>query len=158
MRVGIMSTNHGTHSPEKWAAETAAQLVDVIHIEPTSIVFDAMSIAKAQFEADLAIALVDSHVEVSTDETDALNEGSLDRLNQPLVPGDDHLNQAVDKVLQIADKSMFASHFRKPEVKVFVRSTVGSHFVTVRHIHRSWHADKHPEAPQAQAYRARFHG
>lgn len=142
MRVGILVTNHGSHPPHKWAAETAAQIADVIVIDPTSIVFDSMSAAKSQFQEDLEKALVASHGTVQSHEADALQEHGADRYDHPIAPEDDHINEAVAAVSAVADKTMFASHFRKPDVQAFVRSTLHSHFATVRQIERSWHLDK----------------
>lgn len=144
MRVGVMITNGGSHDSEKWAAESAAQITDVIVIDPTSIVFDAMTAAKAQFESDVEAALIVPHDTVRSHEVAAIDKQGSARLTKPLTPEDDHLNEAVAAVLAVAAKSVFAAHFSKPEVQAFVRSTLQSHFETVKHIERSWYADKNP--------------
>lgn len=158
MRVGIMVTNFGSHAPDKWAAESAAQIVDIIQIEPTSIVFDTMSAAKTKLQDDLEVALIASHGTVQDHEGAALDKHGHDRLDHPMAPEADHLDEAVAAVQAVADKSMFSQHFRKPEVVSFVRSTLGSHFASVRQIERSWHADKNPDHPKAKAFRDKYHG
>lgn len=150
-----MVTNGGSHAPEKWAAESAAQITDVIVIEPTSIAFDAMTTAKASFEADVETALVGIHDTVQSHEVSALDKHGTDRLVHDLAPEDDHINAAVAAVTAVADKTMFAAHFRKPEVQAFIRSTLGSHFATVKHIERSWVADKNPDDEKSKIFRAR---
>lgn len=158
MRVGIMVTNHGSHSASKWASESAAQITDVIVIEPGSIVFDTMIAAKAKLAIDLEAALSSHHDTVQSHEKAAIERHGYDRLEHPIAPESDHLDEAVASVLSVSDTSMFAAHFRKPEVMQFVRSTLGSHFASVRQIERSTHADKAPHEPKVKAFREKFHG
>lgn len=158
MRVGIMATNGGAHPPQKWAAESAAQITDVIQIAPDSIVFDSMTAAKSKFQDDIEAALVAHHDTVQDHEQDAIDQHGHDRLGHALAPEQEHLDEAVKAVQAVADTTMFAAHFRKPEVQQFVRSTLGSHFASVRQIERSIHADENPNVAQAKAFRDRYHG
>lgn len=157
MKVGILVTNGGTHSPEKWAAESAAQLVDIIQINENSIVFESMTKAKTELEKSIENILVLHHDTVKAHEITAIDEQGFDRLGHTLDPEADHLEAAVSDVQIAADNTMFGTHFRKPEVEKFIRSTLGSHFATVRQIERSTHADKHLHEPKAKAFRAQFH-
>jgi hypothetical protein len=158
MRVGIMVTNFSSHPPEKWASESAAQIADVIQIAPDSIVYDSMVAAKNDFTDAVEVALKAHHETVQGHEKAAIDKFGPARLDHPLAPESDHLNDAVTAVQTAADKTMFSAHFRKPEVKSFVESTLGSHFATVRHTERSIHADKNPGDVRAKAFRARYHG
>ena len=141
MRVGIMITDGGPHSSEKWAKETAAQIVDCIVIEPDSLAFDALSDQKVAFEKELAVALEASHLEIEDRELTLLADDGMDRVAQPLEPNKEILDQACADVSKVAKGKLFERHFERPEVKKFVRSTISSHFATVKHIHRSWHVD-----------------
>lgn len=142
MRVGIMVTNGGSHPVEKWAAQSASQIADVIVIAPDSIVFDSMTAAKTKFQDDLETALVDHHDVVHSHENQALKNDGAAHLDSTLDPEAEHLDEAVAAVSAVAEQTMFAAHFRKPEVQAFVRSTLKSHFSSVKHIERSWYADK----------------
>ena len=157
-RVGIMITNGGTHAPAKWAAESAAQIVDVIVIEPDSIVRDTMVREKDVLAANIETALIPFHKFVQDDENEKLDEVGETRLNESNQPDMEHLDQAVEAVQAVADKTIFGPHFRKPEVRPFIVQTLGSHFTTVRHSERSWYADKHPDSEQTKIFRARTGG
>ncbi|MGZ4849805.1 MAG: hypothetical protein ACXV2C_00265 [Candidatus Bathyarchaeia archaeon] len=157
MKVGILTTNGGPHPAWKWAEQSAAQIVDIIQIEPNSLAFDELNAQKTDFEKEISAALLDHHTKVQTHEKDAIVEHGMDRLSHPIAPEEDHLLEAVDRVIAIAKTKLFGSHFSKPEVQTFVKDTLGSHFSTVRHIERSWHADRNPDAPEAQAFKAQYH-
>jgi hypothetical protein len=155
MRVGIMITNGGPHPADKWAEQTAERIVDIIQVEATSPVYDAALAAKAAFKDAIAAGLELHHDDAQTHERGQLDLGG-ERLNHDLDPTA-HLDAAVQAVLDAAKGTMFELHFAKPQVRDFVRSTVGSHLATVMHIERSWHADKNPDCPHCQAWRARHH-
>lgn len=155
MRVGIMITDNGSHPPEKWAAESAAQIADVIVIDPNSIVRDTMTIEKNNFINALKDTLVRYHEQVQKDEISKLKEFGAYRLNTENSPDPEHLDEAVDAVQSVSKMTMFGAHFNKPEVRHFVHQTLGGHFTTVRHTERSWFADKHPESEQTKIFRAR---
>jgi hypothetical protein len=155
MRVGVMVTNNGTHSAQKWAAESAAQIVDVIKIEPESIVFQSMTAEKARLEGLIEAALVAHHDANQKNEVDAIEEHKFDRLDHPTRPDESQLADAVASVQAVASQTMFGEHFHKPEVIKFVESTIGSHFATVKQIERSQFADKNLNHPKAKAFKAR---
>jgi hypothetical protein len=156
MRVGILTHNGGPVPPEKWAKETAAQLVDIIEIEPNSLAYDALSTQKREFEDELNNLLVPYHTEVQTSENDALQKHGDDHLESSLTPDSEQLSKAVQAVRDAAHKKIFGSHFDKPEVVDFVRHTVGSHMATIRHIHRLYHIDHNPLTEQGKNYRQRW--
>lgn len=156
MRVGILKQDNGTIPASAWAVESAAQIVDVIKIEPNSLAFEALVREKKAFEQELAAALTPHHEHVQSHECECLQgENGHDRLCESVDPDMDHLEEAVADVQRIAQTKIFGDHFNKPEVIDFVRSTLGSHFATVKNIERSYHADRHPHTPQAQEFRAR---
>jgi hypothetical protein len=142
MRVGIMVTNHGSHSPEKWAAESAAQIVDIIQIEPTSVAYHSLTIEKTKVMNEIEQVLVKHHDAVQKRELNKLEEHGTDRFDHEIAPNVELHEAAVADVLKATEMTMFAEHFRKPEVVKFVRSSLGSHFASVKHVERSWYADR----------------
>lgn len=156
MRVGILKQDNGSIPASVWAAESAAQIVDVIRIEPNSLAFQALMNEKRTFQQELAVALTSHHEHVQSHECHCLDsENGLDRLCESVDPDMEHLDEAVREVQKIAQNKIFGEHFNKPEVIEFVRSTLGSHFATVKNIERSYHADRNPDTPQAKEFRAR---
>ena len=153
MRVGVMVTDNGSHPPEKWAAESAAQIVDVIQIEPNSIAFSEMSNEKTKLGELIKTALVKHHNTNQKLELFAIEEQEFDRFDVTTDPDEDVLSEALADVQECAAQTLFASHFQKPEVVKFVRSTLGSHFATVKQIERSQFADKHLNHPKAKAFK-----
>lgn len=156
MRVGVLITNNATHSPRQWAAETAAHLMDIVQIDPASIVADSMRHEKSRLTTILEASLEPFHDEVQKDEKTMLTTAGLAHLNTSNLPEPEHLQRAVDTVCAATDQSMFNFHFRKPEVVDFIRATLGSHFTTVRHIERSTFADRNPGAEESKIFHARF--
>lgn len=157
MKVGLLITNHGPHPPEKWAEQTAAQLVDIIQVEPDSLAYEVLTAQKVELEAELMQILTDDHSSVQTHERDAIAEQGMARLEEPLHPDTPHLGDAVYKVIARAKTKIFGAHFNKPEVVKFVQDVIGSHFGSVRYVERSWHADRNADQPEAQAFKTKFH-
>lgn len=157
MKVGILTTNGGPHPASKWAEQTAAQIADVIVIDPNSLAFEALTAQKQEFENELTVALEDHHELVQSHELGKIEEHGDARLAHDIIPEQEHIDDAVAEVQAVADTKIFGSHFRKPEVVAFLEHTIGSHFATSKHIHRSWHADRNPHTPEAKAFRDLYH-
>ena len=153
MRVGVMVTNNGSHPPEKWAAESASQIVDVIQIDPNSIAFNEMNNEKTKLGELIKTALAKHHSTNQKLEVYAIEEKEFDQFDATTDPDEDVLGEAIVTVQECAAQTLFASHFQKPEVVKFVRSTLGSHFATVKQIERSQFADKHINHPKAKAFK-----
>ena len=157
MKVGILTTDGGPHPADKWAEQTAAQISDIIHVEPNSLAFEELTKQKNDFEKTITSVLTSHHSIVQLHEKSALAEHGTARLNHPLVPEKQHVDDAANSVLAIAKTKIFGSHFSKPEVVSFVKDTIGSHFATSQQIERSWHADNNADTPEAQAFKAKYH-
>lgn len=158
MRVGILKQDEGSIKPAAWAAESAAQIVDIIQIEPSSIVHNEMTAQKNLLEGELVALLTKHHQLVQDNEVARFNAEGLDILDAYPVPDMDHLEEVVTEIRDTAKNKLFGTHFDKPEVIEFLRHTMGSHFSTVKHIERSLLADKNPDTEQAKRFRARWHG
>ena len=157
MKVKVMITNGGTHPPEKWAEQTAEQLVDVIQIEPTYPNYEVALQDKNVLKGKLMEAMVKHHGNVQDRERDQL-KASSERLTHDLAPHQSHLEETLADVNAVFQASQFSAHFAKPEVQQFVRSTIASHFASAMHIERSHHADRNPDDQHAKAFRAQHHG
>lgn len=147
MRVGVMVTNGGSHPPEKWAEESAKQIVDVIQIEPTYPNAEAALQAKNVLRDKIAAALVKHHTAVQDHTKDHLQKHGHDLaapLNEiDLTPHVEFaLDDAIKTVLETSKGTMFEQHFAQPHVVKFVQNTIGSHFATVAQIEHSWHRDR----------------
>lgn len=157
MKVGILATNNGPHPADKWAEQTAAQIADIIQVEPNSLAFNELTAAKNDFENEIRTALVVHHTTVQDHEKAQIVEHGMSRLEHPIEPEMVHVDDAAADVTAIAKTKIFGSHFNKPEVQDYVRQTIGSHFASVRHVERSWHADRNADTPEAQAFKNKYH-
>jgi hypothetical protein len=157
MKVGILTTDGGSHPPAKWAEQTAGQIADIISIDPNSVAFDELTAQKNAFEKEITETLTAHHDTVQKHEQTQLSEVGMDRLTHPLLPEDQHLDDAVNSVDNVAQTKIFGSHFKKPEVQHYVKQVIGSHMASIQHIERSWHADKNPDHEHAKAFKAHYH-
>lgn len=164
MRVAILVTDNGPHPPATWANATAGQLVDIIQVAENSPVFEAAEAAKKALCAAIEKALVSHHAALQAHERGKIAEHGGARLMHKLSGTLDHpedpaglLDATVATVQACAQGTMFAAHYRKPPVAAFIRKAVGRHFATAMHIERSWHADRNPDDPHAQEFRAQHH-
>lgn len=152
MRVGVLITNGGPHSPEDWAQVTAGQIIDIGSQSPAALLAEARA-----FEAKIIGVLARHHQLVQQQERGQLVAEGSARLAGALDPTG-HIPDAVDDVIAASRDTSFASHFAKPDVRDYLERLIGGHFASSMHIERLWHADRNPEAAEAKAYKARFHG
>lgn len=143
---GILITNGGPHPADKWAAESAAHIADLIQINEASESPEAVAARKAKprFELDLADALEGHHKTIQTQERAALDEHGAQRYGHSVDPAE-HVPETVDEaiacVAEVAAGTPFAEHFTKPDTVAVVRSILMQHFATAMQIERSWHRD-----------------
>ena len=155
MKVGVMITNGGTHPPEKWAEQSADQIIDAIQLEPTYVAYEAALQGKNLLRDKVRDALVGLHGQVQSKERGYL-QASSGHLAEPLDPSD-HIDEALAAVNAAIAGSMFASHYAKPDTQLYIKNVLASHFSSSMHIERSWHADKNPDDANAKAFRAQHH-
>jgi hypothetical protein len=148
MQIGVMTTDHGPHPAEKWAEQTAAQIVQISETAPEAKLAEAR-----EFQRKVTAALTGHHQLVQDRERDHLRTKGAARHADHLDPSE-HLDDAIDAIVAAAKGTSFAAHFARPEVLGYLRQTVGGHFATAMHIERLWHGD---DGDAADAHRAR-HG
>ena len=133
MQVGIMISNHGTHSPEKWAATSASQII--------SIAADAageQAIEGRRLELKMLDILERHHGVVQDEEKQGLERYGVDRHGHPINVWD-HVNAAFEEILAASKGTQFESHFMKEEVQEHCKEVLRKDFVTEIEIERSWH-------------------
>jgi hypothetical protein len=161
MQVGIMVTDGGAHPPEKWARTTAYMLShDLIRIDENSASQLAQELREARdhLNSKLYRILKPHHENVQGGERSALMANGSERLAK--VDISEHVN--VDAVLAAVVEEakihpLIFAHFSQDHVKDAIRQRLAMDFATVMHIEHSWHADRNPNDPHAQAFRAAHH-
>lgn len=157
-----MITDGGPHPAEVWAQVTAE------HIAPIGPdVTGHRRLAALALQANIATAIEQHHQSVMDVERSKL-AADPNHIVAPVDPGA-HLDAAVAAVQEAAKGTEWEDHFADPDDgrtkdgKVtnsrlaLIRQEIGTHFATVQHIEKSWHADKNPSHPAALAFRAQNH-
>ncbi len=150
MQVGVMITDGGPHPPEKWAEQTASQIIDIAATAPEAKLKEAR-----EFREKIVAILTPHHAKVQDHERGKL-AASIERMATPLDPTP-HIGEAVDAIIAAAKGLSFEAHFQQPETRAYLENLIGSHFATAMHIERSWHADRNPDHPHSKAFMAAHH-
>jgi hypothetical protein len=151
MQVSVLTTDNGTHSPEKWAMATAGM---IFPYDPATV--GEHLIAAQKLQLAIAEALVPHHEDVQTAERDQL-EADAAACYEAGQSIDHHLDPAIEKVMAAAEGTPWEEHFAKPEVQDAVRQVLGSHFATAQHIERAHHAETNP-SEAAAVFKTRLSG
>lgn len=140
----ILRTENGPHPADAWAMVTAQQIVDYDQQLSTD------KLAKAQELREQVARVLQPHFEkVQTEEQSKLAADSA-AIASPLVI---EIADAVGEVLAKLIESLWADHFKRPEVQDVVRDTIQRNMNTIAYIERSWHADRNPDHPAVAAFR-----
>jgi hypothetical protein len=150
MSTGILVTNGGPHSADKWAEATASHIVDIA---------DHIAGEKRGAAIKLQAAIIDiltaHHTAVQIGERTSLQTDGHLRLQVPLDPNDHlSLDQVVADIITAAQGTPWAAEFDNPESPTHLKALLKQHFSTSMHIERSWHADRNPSAPESSQFRA----
>lgn len=146
MRVGVMTTNGGPHPADKWASETAGEIISYVKVDDNADTPEAALVrrAKPRLELDIAEALEDSHRVNILAERAALAIHDTERLSQPFEVDEDHLDSGTEAVVSVAKKygAPFADAFDSDNGRSIVRQALKVHFTTAHDVERGWHADR----------------
>ena len=150
MQTGILVTDGGPHPADKWAEATSSHIVSIA---------DSLSGAKRASAFKLQAAVIDileKHHGLVQNGEQAKLQASPDRLASGL-DANDHtdLDQVVGEIVTAAAGTAWAETFALTETQTQLKALLASHFHTSMHIERSWHADRNPSLPQAQAFQSR---
>lgn len=144
----ILITDGGAHPPDTWAMATADHLV---HIDPKAPA--ARQMAAKKLEMAIAEALIPHHTTVQGAERSALSSVGNAHLLTDIDPSQ-HLDAAVAAVVSASVGTPWEAHFADRGVQDVIRGTLANHFASSQHIERSWHCDRNPGSPAAQAWMA----
>lgn len=147
-----MRTDNGPHPPEKWAVTTASHIMPV-----TDEMAGTHLIAAHKLQFQISEILVPYHQGVFDHEVNELKSRGGARLFEPIHTNQDFVDEVLDKIVQAAKGTPWEKNFSNPEMQDNVRQTLNSHFNTVRHIHRSLHADRNMHLEEARAFKALHH-
>lgn len=147
MLAGVLITNGGPHSADKWADITVDQIVQV---SPTASA--EMRMEANVLRVNLKAVVSQLHASVMSGERTLLDADGDGRLGSPLDPTELR-EDAVAAVVNAAKDTAWAEHFAKPDVQEYLGRLLMQHFCSIMDIERSWHADRHPDSDAAKAYK-----
>ncbi len=145
---GVMRTNGGPHPADKWAEATASHIIEIA---------DHVAGEKRGAGIKLQAAIIDileaDHAAVATGEH-AKVHASHDHLQTPL-DASQHvgMDTTVRAIIAAAKGTPWETDFAAPEIAEHLKALLTSHYNTNADIQRQYHCDRHPDAPQAQAYK-----
>lgn len=167
MRVGILVTDGGPHPADKWAAETAAEIMSLVKVEDNSASPEAVAVRKAKprLELDIADALEKHHQAHIDREKQCLETEGDCRLNHDYDQCPENFKAAVEAVVTAARAygEPFLSAFSSENGQALVANAIRVHFASAAHVERSWHADSKLQpgvqaSPDVAHFRRRVHG
>jgi hypothetical protein len=169
---GVMTTDGGPHTTDRWAYVTAKKIVDTFVVVPTSPQKVELEVAKDAARAEIYKIMERHHKAVQSKEREALKQGDHARLITKLQPKEhtdieeaiEEIVQALQPVLkrcnfveqvQTADTPFPAKNRAETNQDIYdmVAASVFCDMNTVMDIERSWHADKNPENKHSVEYR-----
>jgi hypothetical protein len=148
MRFGILITDHGTHSAEKWAAALADKIITIAqNLQGEKL------IAAQKLQLAISELLVNHHSDHKDEITASLATGT--HFETPIVhsPGD-RGDQALADVQAAAKGTPWEKSFQDPEIVSQLKFLIGQSLVDLAHVERLDYADKNPDNALAQAYKA----
>lgn len=148
---GVLITNGGPHSPEKWAVATAEMIVPIA----PEMSGDRLLAAK-ELQVAIIKVLVPHHAKVQQVEKAALAKLGDERLD---APHDEDIDPtaAIEAIQAAAEGTPWEDHFLKPEVIDAIGHIIASHFATASDIERQYHCHRNPRSAVAAKWLAGKH-
>ena len=151
MKVAILTTDGGPHSPGAWSEQTAGEIMALVKVAADSTHDSEADKARKHsyrktrmyLEADIMEALEEHHHENMELEKSLLSEGD-ERLHHPLHPDAGAVDAAVGDIVGCAAKygEPWASAFNDDGGRAMIHAIVYRHFQSAMDIERSWHCDR----------------
>lgn len=133
MRVSILKTDGGEHSPKQWAFATASRLIEV-----DSNVIDDRFLAAQDLQLAITRALIQHHTDVQDTEHAALTANADEHL-QTEIDVQAHVDAAFADVIAAAKGTEWESLFQDPATQANIRQLLAGDFHTAKKIKREWH-------------------
>lgn len=130
-----MITEGGPHPPEKWAEQTADQIISVAESAPDALLAEARSFHRAIIDI-----LTKHHASVQRIEREHLRSKGAGHYASPIDPLP-HIENPVTQIIDTAKGTSLESHFAQPFIKTYLMQVIGNHFHDVVMIERSYHRD-----------------
>jgi len=154
MKVSILTTNGGPHSPEKWAIATASNIIEI-----AASAAGVQEMEGRKLENTIIDILEKHHTSVQLKERDKLvTHGSDALVHEFNVNEHVEIEDVVKEIVAAGKQSKWSQHFDKPEVLSYIRQVIGTDFATNMQIERFYHCDRNPHDQKAIDYKARYHG
>lgn len=140
--AGILITDGGPHSAEKWAVATSERIFDITKVAGERV------IAAKKLQNTIAESMVRHHAEAQTREQAHLStpESAKVRLAAPYVADRDEATREAAEVIvdvQAAAKgSPWEAHWADPAVVAAASHIIAGDLMTVKDIERQWHSKK----------------
>jgi len=144
--VGVMITNGGTHPPEKYAAMTAGQIIQI-----GQNAAGAAAVIGRRMELKILDILEEAHSELQSIEKAAIAQFGSDVLTANIDPSV-HVDKPLAAIIETAKNTPYEAHFALETTRDYLRRLLLQHFGTAMHIERKTFADTIPGDPKAQAY------
>lgn len=136
MRVAILRTDHGEHSPKQWAYATASRLVEV---DP-SVIDDRFLDAQA-LQLAITRVLIQHHTDVQDIEHAGLTSNADAHL-QTDIDVQAHVDAAFVDILAAARGTPWESQFQDTATQGQIRQLLATDFFTAKHIKRETYKDR----------------
>lgn len=136
MKFGVLSTDGGTHPPEKWAVLASELLFQI-----DEKVDGARLIQAKTLQNSIAVALLPFFSKHRDDEIAALDldgDGQLDNDHDAT----DRAETAINAVVKLAKGSPWAEHWADPLVQTTARQEMAGYLATVAKEERMEYCDK----------------
>lgn len=143
MKVSILKTDGGEHTPKQWAYATATRLIEV----DVSQGIDDRFFAAQELQLAITRVLIKHHTEVQEVEQSALNADADGHL-QKEIEVQSHVDAAFAEIIEAAKGTPWEAQFAEPEKQAQIRILLTKDFHHSKALKRNWH--QHRRAAQAQ--------
>lgn len=133
MQLGILVTDYGKHSAEKWAAHTASHIISI-----ASSAAGVQAVEARKLELKIIDALEGHHGAVMEHEQGKLEEHGIDRHDHPKEPLP-FAETALAEIVAAAKGTRFEAHFAATETRDHIMRVLLEHFAASMDIERQWH-------------------
>jgi hypothetical protein len=135
-QVGILVTSGGSHPPEKWAAASAGQIIQI-----AAEAAGEQAIEGRRLELKMLDILERHHGLVQDEEKQGLEKFGVDRYSHP-IDVKERVDSAFDEILAASKGTIFEKHFMQENVQEHVKEVLRKDMTTEVEIERSWHKSR----------------